>query len=77
MKFKNPNSMNQPPVGCFKPKKKDIKAKLKSALEAKSMIEDLHTNDYLPYDVSVHVRGHIRLVVEDYEKQLKEAKDGS
>jgi hypothetical protein len=72
MKYKNPNIMSEP-VGCYKPKKKDIKAKLKSAKEAKDMIEDLHKNDYLPYEVALQVRGHIRIVIENYEKQLEEA----
>ena len=77
MKFKNPGRIQDSAVGCHKPKKKDIKVRLRSALEAKRMIEDLHDNGYIYYEASLLVRGHIRLVVEDCEKQLKEAKDGS
>ena len=74
MKNKNPNSGIQP-VSCYKPKMKDLKVKLKSANEAKGMIEDLHTNDYLPYNMSTEIRGNIRLLIEDIEKQIVDVKD--
>ena len=76
MKTKNPNSHNQPSVGCYKPKVKDLKLRLKSAREAKEMIDDLHRNDYLPYDIDYMVRGNIRLVIEDIQEQIVVAKKG-
>ena len=62
--------MAQPSVGCYKPKKKDIKKKLVSAKEARDMIEDLHDNDYLPYDIAHIVRGTILLTIASLEKEL-------
>ena len=76
MKNKNPETMDRPTVGCYKPKVKDLKLKLKSAREAKEMIEDLNRNDYLPYDIAHIVRGNIRLRIEDIQEQIVAAKKG-
>jgi len=64
--------MAQPSVGCYKPKKKDIKKKLVSAKEARDMIEDLYDNDYLPYEVAQQVRGSILLHIYSLEKELED-----
>ena len=76
MKNKNPETMNRPTTECYKPKVKDLKLKLKSAREAKEMIEDLNRNDYLPYDIAHIVRGNIRLRIEDIQEQIVAAKKG-
>ena len=76
MKTKNPNSNNNPISTCYKPKVKDLKLRLKSAIEAKDMIDDLYRNDYIPYDISHIVRGSIRLIIEDIKEQISNAKGG-
>ncbi len=73
MKNKNPN-IHAVPVGCYKPKKKDLKALLASQFEARDIIEDLHTNDYLPYDIADIVRGNILLRIEDTKSEIKKLK---
>ena len=76
MKTKNPETTNRPIPECYKPKVKDLKLKLKSAEEAKEMIDDLNNNDYLPYDISHVIRGNIRLRIEDIQDQIIAAKKG-
>ena len=73
MKNKNPNTLEDHTV-CYKPDIKVLEKRKKSIEEAKQMIDDLYENDYLPYEVSVLVRGSIRLQLEDIKEQIADVK---
>ena len=63
MKNNNPDIMELSTASC-KPSKKVIKARLKSAKEAKDMMDDLAKNNHFPYPIDEQVRGYILLRIE-------------
>ncbi len=58
------------------PKRKDLKNRLKSLLEAKEMLKDLDENGHMHYDLSARIRGMNLLDIENIKQEIKNRKKG-